>query len=117
MNSRSRPAVAGDAPDSTAMADQPDHWGRPRSWACIIIMIVGFAGAGVALTVGPAWPWVAAGIAVFAVGGVASIVLHVNRDSVIDDSHINAVHQGNRPVEPPVAPGSGTAGSTAPETH
>ncbi|PSK98158.1 hypothetical protein CLV63_106206 [Murinocardiopsis flavida] len=116
MTNTSRPAVSGDAPDSTAMAEKPDHWGSPRSWLCISTMIAGFTGAGVALTLGPAWTWVAIGAAVFVLGGVAAVVLRVNRDNVIDDAHIRTVHANRDPAAPPADDGR-AHGATAAGRH
>ena len=65
--------------------DGASHLGHGRSWACVGLMVTGFTGAGVALTLGPAWVWVAVGAAVFVLGGCLALALGIMGDTVTEE--------------------------------
>ncbi|RJL32814.1 HGxxPAAW family protein [Bailinhaonella thermotolerans] len=60
------------------------HTGRPGSWAAVTAILVGFTLAGIALTLGPNWILVAAGVAVAAVGGVLALVFDIMSDVIVE---------------------------------
>lgn len=100
MNSPHQPHVPGDAPDSQAMAVQQNHWGRPRSWICVAVMIIGFIVAGFGLTQDSPWPWVIGGGAAFVIGGIAALLLGITRDVVVDDLQVNRAYRKGPPAPP-----------------
>ena len=61
------------------------HAGRPKSWAAVFVIFVGFVVGGVALCLGPNWPVFWAGVAVIAVGGVLSWAVDIMSDVIVDD--------------------------------
>jgi hypothetical protein len=65
--------------------ERNSHTGRPRSWAAVAIMLIGFLTAGLALPLGPIWPmfWTGAGIVI--VGGIIAWAVGIVGDTVIDD--------------------------------
>ncbi|MDA2813915.1 alpha/beta hydrolase [Nocardiopsis sp. RSe5-2] len=65
--------------------DGASHLGHGRSWVCVGLMVAGFAGAGVALALGPAWVWVAVGAVVFVLGGCLALALGIMDDTVTEE--------------------------------
>jgi hypothetical protein len=63
--------------------EENSHRGRLSSWVAVVIVIVGFALGGVALTRGPAWPLFWTGIGVVVVGGLALAVVGAFGDVVL----------------------------------
>ncbi|MEV4257663.1 HGxxPAAW family protein [Spirillospora sp. NPDC049652] len=60
------------------------HAGRPGSWVAVFIVFLGFLVGGVALCVGPNWVVFVIGAILVAVGLVASWVVHLFADVVVD---------------------------------
>lgn len=73
---------AGDSPYSNS------HGGRPKSWAAVIIMIIGFLVAGVALCLGPAWVAFWIGVAVVVIGGIIALAADIWNDVVVDETRL-----------------------------
>lgn len=73
---------AGDSPFSNS------HGGRPKSWAAVIIMIVGFLVAGVALCLGPAWLAFWIGTAVVVIGGIMALAADIWNDVVVEETRL-----------------------------
>lgn len=81
--------------------DGASHLGHGRSWVCVGLMVAGFTGAGVALTLGPAWVWVAVGAAVFVLGGCLALGLGITDDTVTEERLAHgAGHGGTGEVGP-----------------
>ncbi|TDQ45886.1 HGxxPAAW family protein [Actinorugispora endophytica] len=70
-----------DAPEAGAKGAARSHLGRPSSWIMVAVMVVGFAVAGVGITLGPSWIVVIAGLVLFVVGGVAAYALGIMKDT------------------------------------
>jgi len=78
------------------------HAGRPKSWAAVTIMTIGFLVSGVALCVGPSWWlfWVGCGIVVL--GGIFALLADIWNDVVVDEPrrmpeqpHRTPLHHGS----------------------
>ena len=63
------------------------HVGRPKSWAAVAVIFIGFVVGGVAIPLGPNWPmfWVGAGIVVL--GGIIAFAVDIMGDVVLDERH------------------------------
>ena len=65
------------------------HGGRPKSWLAVIVMIIGFLVAGVAMCLGTVnWTMFWIGAAVVAVGGILALVADIWNDVVVDPPRI-----------------------------
>jgi hypothetical protein len=65
------------------MSSSGSHAGRPKSWAAVSVIFVGFALGGVALCMGPNWPLVIAGAVIIALGGVLALAVDIMSDVVV----------------------------------
>lgn len=72
-------------------ADSPysnSHGGRPKSWATVIVMIIGFLVGGIALCFGPAWTVFWIGTAIVVVGGIMALAVGIWNDVVVDEPRL-----------------------------
>ncbi|WP_141576236.1 HGxxPAAW family protein [Actinomadura sp. WMMA1423] len=61
------------------------HAGRPKSWAAVAIIFVGFAIGGVGVTMGPDWAVFGVGAAVTVIGGIIALAVDIMTDVVVDE--------------------------------
>jgi hypothetical protein len=69
------------------MSEYPPH-GRKRSWTVVVVIVVGFAIGGFALTLGPTWWLFWTGLAVVVVGGLAALFSNILADVVLDEPRV-----------------------------
>ncbi|MQY09167.1 HGxxPAAW family protein [Actinomadura macrotermitis] len=64
------------------------HAGRPKSWAAVLVIFVGFVVGGAAMVLGMNWPMFWAGAGIVAAGGVLALAVGIMGDVVLDDKHL-----------------------------
>ena len=71
MSESSNPTSLTEAAKAPLGLDEPDaHHGRPASWVCTTLVIIGFVIGGVAMVPHPKWVLFWIGAAVVVVGGI-----------------------------------------------
>jgi hypothetical protein len=77
----SNPTSVTEAVKAPLGADEPDaHHGRPASWACTIVVTIGFVLGGIAMCIGPNWLLFWVGAAIVVVGGIIGAVARIFDD-------------------------------------
>ncbi|GLZ12862.1 hypothetical protein Acsp04_30970 [Actinomadura sp. NBRC 104425] len=61
------------------------HAGRPKSWAAVAVIFIGFIVGGVALAMGPNWPVFLVGAGIVVLGGIIAFAVDIMSDVVVDD--------------------------------
>ncbi|GII89803.1 HGxxPAAW family protein [Sinosporangium siamense] len=64
------------------------HGGSPKSWLAVITILVGSTLSGVALTIGPNWVLVWAGVGICAIGGVLALLFDIMSDVIVDKPRV-----------------------------
>ncbi|MBX6382141.1 MAG: hypothetical protein IRZ07_04070 [Microbispora sp.] len=78
---------------------QGSHAGSAKSWLAVIIILIGFAFGGVALTLGPNWLLVWIGVGICAVGGLIALAVDIFSDVIVDAPRQVPVQDHHSPFE------------------
>jgi hypothetical protein len=62
------------------------HAGRPKSWAAVTVIFIGFVVGGVALCLGPNWPLFWGGAAIVVLGAVLALAVDIMSDVVVAET-------------------------------
>jgi hypothetical protein len=81
VSESSNPASLTEAVKAPLGLDEPDaHHGRPASWVCTALVIVGFVIGGVGMVPHPHWVVIWIGAAVVVVGGIWGAAVRIFDD-------------------------------------